>query len=240
MKYFIANLKSSMTADEVSDYIAYINQNLLINDHIIIAPSFLYLNDFKKSYHQVAAQNMFHLNGENYTSQITINQLKAAQIKYVILGHSEVRELLNETDQIVYEKVRLALKHNLKIILCIGENAEQRSIKHTNQVIYNQLKLLFQLDAEMFSDIIIAYEPVWAIGTGLTPTNQEIEDAIIYIKNTVLDKKQTNINVLYGGSVNISNITRLNDIAVCDGYLISKASYNAEGLVKLVNTISYQ
>ncbi len=239
MKYFIADLKSSMTSSQTSQYISYINQHLLIDERIIIAPSYLYLNDFKQSYHQVAAQNMFHLNGENYTAQITVNQLKEAQINYVILGHSEVREFLNETDQIIFEKIRLALKHNLKIILCIGENREQRAIKHTNQVIYNQLKLLFDLDTDMFNDIIIAYEPIWAIGSGLTPTNQEIEDAIGYIKNLILDKKQAKVQVLYGGSVNINNITRLNDITVCDGFLIGKASYQAEGLVRLVNTINH-
>lgn len=239
MKYFIANLKSSMLPSDVNEYINYIGKNLLVNDHIIIAPSFLYLKDFKQSPHQIAAQNMFHLNGENYTSQITVSQLKEAQINYVILGHSEVRELLNESDQIIYEKIRLALKNNIKIILCVGENAEQRSIKHTNQVIYNQLKLLLELDSDVFNDIIIAYEPIWAIGTGLTPTNQEIEDTIVYIKNTILDKKQTDIKVLYGGSVNVNNIARLNDITVCDGFLIGKSSYQAQGFVQLVDTVCH-
>lgn len=237
MKYIIANLKSSMLASEVNYYIEYINQNLLVNDNIILAPSYLYLNNFKQTNRPIAAQNMFHLIGDNYTSQITVTQLKESQINYVILGHSEVREFLNESNQLIYEKIRLALKHNIKIILCIGENAEQRVIKHTERFIYEQLKLLLNLDPSFLADIIIAYEPIWAIGTGLTPTNQEIDDAIIFIKNTILSKKNVDINVLYGGSVNLNNIGRLNEIASCDGFLVGKASYDPKSLVELVDNL---
>ena len=143
--------------------------------------------------------------------------------------------------KVVRTKVELALAEKLKVILCIGETLKEREALKTYAVLKRQLtSALKGLDNTSMKKIIIAYEPVWAIGTGKVPTNQEIEDTIAFIKNIVIDICDYKVKVLYGGSVNDENIAKLNEIPNVDGYLVGGASNKLEKFNKIIEVVVNQ
>ena len=155
--------------------------------------------------------------------------VKSTGAEYVILGHSERREYYNETPEILKEKVLLALANGLKVIFCIGESLEQREANQQNEVVKAELEgSVFNLSEEQFANIVIAYEPIWAIGTGKTATSDQAEEIHAYIRSVIADKygKEVaeNTSILYGGSCKASNAPELFAKPDIDGGLIGGAS----------------
>ena len=213
-------------------------------DEVAVCPAFICLNDLVKvlkgSNIGVGAQNMYYKESGAYTGEISPVFLKDIEVEYVILGHSERRQYFKEEDSEINKKVIAALDHGLKPILCVGETLEQREAGVTFDVIAAQVKgCLEGLENRNTDDLIIAYEPVWAIGTGKTATSQDANEVIGFIRkqlalllgNDAADKTR----ILYGGSVKSSNIKELMDMPEIDGALVGGASLDAQEFSRIVN-----
>ena len=183
----------------------------------------------KKTKIEVGAQNCHHQNDYGaLTGSINAKMIKGVGANYVILGHSENRQR-GETDKLINLKIKTALNNNLKVIFCIGETIKEKKNKKTNLVLSRQLKLGLQ-GLKFNKNLIIAYEPVWAIGSGMIPTSEDLFKTINFIKSKV----KKSVKVLYGGSVNDKNITELKTINNIDGYLIGGASQNSKKFIDII------
>ena len=177
----------------------------------------------------LGAENCADKDKGAYTGEVSAEMVKSTGAEYVILGHSERREYYNETPEILKEKVLLALANGLKVIFCIGESLDQREANQQNEVVKAELEgSVFNLSAEDFAKIVIAYEPIWAIGTGKTATSEQAEEIHAYIRSVIADKygKEVadNTSILYGGSCKASNAPELFAKPDIDGGLIGGAS----------------
>ncbi|VEU59277.1 Triosephosphate isomerase [Mesomycoplasma neurolyticum] len=205
------------------------NKNKINNVDFAIAAPFTKLFLFKNHNIDFAAQNMSQFEKGAYTGEISPLMIKDLNAKYVILGHSERREYFNESDEIVNQKLHLALKHGVIPIVCIGETLKQYEAKQTKEVILKQIQKSLK-DVKDFSKIIIAYEPIWAIGTGKTSTVEYAQEICEFIrKNT-----SKNVIIQYGGSVNPNNIENLMSQKDIDGALVGGASLEAQSFIKLL------
>ena len=189
---------------------------------------------------RIGAQNMHFAEEGAYTGEVSATMLTSLDVTYVIIGHSERRAMFNETDESVNAKLHQAFKHQLKPILCVGETLKQREAGQTEKVISKQIKKdLAGLSETQVKDLVIAYEPIWAIGTGKTATSQIADETCGFIRQMIqkLYNKETAdaIRIQYGGSVKLSNIDELMSMPNIDGALIGGASLIAEDFVKLVN-----
>lgn len=204
----------------------------------IICPQFLLIplikNLLKKSKILLGGQDCHHDNKGAYTGDTSINLLKEFNCEYVIVGHSERRHYHNESDTIVRKKVDLALLENIKPIICIGELLKQRKSKQYPQIIKKQLEICIP---DNFNKVIIAYEPVWSIGTGLVPSLKEIEEIYqltkIYLEKS---KKIQDFNFLYGGSVNSKNFNEIMKNTNVNGVLIGGSSIRIDEIKKILTT----
>ena len=234
--YFIANwkmfgsLNSLKSLDKVIKFFKNLKKNASIK--IIYCPPSTLINPMfkklKKTPIQVGAQNC-HEN-QNYgafTGSINTTMLKNAGAKYVIIGHSENRQD-GETDKLINTKIKSALKSGLKVIFCIGETLKEKKKNKTNKQLNKQITLGLN-NIKSKKNIIIAYEPIWSIGSGLIPKSKELFETIKFIK-----KKAKNLKVLYGGSVNPKNINELNLINNIDGYMIGGASQDAKKFIDII------
>lgn len=206
------------------------------NCDVVICTPFIHL----ASVAQIINPDIIGLGAENcadkekgaYTGEVSAEMVKSTGAQYVILGHSERREYYNETPEILKEKVLLALANGLKVIFCIGESLEERKANKQNEVVKAELEgSVFNLSAEDFAKIVIAYEPIWAIGTGLTATAEQAEEIHAYIRSLIENKygKEVadNTSILYGGSCKASNAPELFAKPDIDGGLIGGASLKA-------------
>ncbi len=235
--YFIANwkmfgdLRTVNSLDKVIKFSKNIQKNKI--KLIYCPPSTLIQslsNKLKKTRIEVGAQNCHHnFDFGAYTGQINSKMLKGVGAKYVILGHSENRQS-GETDQLINIKIKSALKAGLKIIFCIGETLKEKKNKKTKQVLAKQLKNGLKSIKDK-SNIIIAYEPVWSIGSGLIPKSKELNSLITFIKIKFGRKIP---KILYGGSVNIMNIEKLKKVNGIDGFLIGGASQNTKKFIDII------
>ena len=187
----------------------------------------------------VAAQNCADKASGAYTGEVSAAMVASTGAKYVILGHSERRAYYGETDAILKEKVLLALANGLKPIFCIGEVLEEREANKQEVVVKSQIeKALFELSAEDFSKIVLAYEPVWAIGTGKTATAAQAQEMHAFIRKTVAEKYgkdvANNTSILYGGSANASNAKELFSNPDVDGGLIGGASLEVDKFMPII------
>lgn len=224
-KLVLANLKMyQCTKEEVNDYINKLKE---VKNKFIVFPSVIYLEKFIQNNFICGVQNASAHNPGPYTSEVSIHALKNIGVKYVLLGHSEVRQNMAEDDELINLKIKQALDNNLKVVLCIGENLEAYNQSQTKDILKNQINNALK---NINEEVIISYEPVWAIGSGKTPTNSEIEDIVSYIKSLF----NYNIKVLYGGSVSDNNIETLNEIPNVDGFLIGKAATKPSSLIKII------
>ena len=213
------------------------------NLKIIICPPAVYLSKIKtNSSFDLGVQNIFWEDKGAYTGEISAVIAKNLKVRYAIIGHSERRKYLNETNEMVNLKIQSALKNNLKIVLCIGETVKERQQDKASSIIANQLKLAFVgVDKSQIvnSKLQIAYEPIWAIGTGKTPSADEIMSANLLIKKTISKLYDREIaektSILYGGSVNSKNAFDFVDKTGMDGLLIGGASLNGSEFVRIVN-----
>lgn len=236
-KIVAANLKMNMTLEETNKYINEIGN--INNKNLIIFPSSLYLPFFVNKGFSCGSQNAYSENKGAFTGEISPMQLKSLGVEYVILGHSERRQILNETNEIINKKVNIALINDLNVILCIGETKEQYEQHNTNNVLKEQItKCLKNISFENTKKIIIAYEPIWSIGTGVIPTNEIIHTTTDYIKEVFKSLYNgLEIRVLYGGSVNDENIESINTIDNLSGVLVGGASMNANKLNKIKEVV---
>ena len=183
----------------------------------------------RKTKIEVGAQNCHHQNDYGaLTGSINAKMIKGVGANYVILGHSENRQR-GETDKLINLKIKTALNNNLKVIFCIGETIKEKKNKKTNLVLSRQLKLGLQ-GLKFNKNLIIAYEPVWAIGSGTIPTSEDLFKTMNFIKSKV----KKSVKVLYGGSVNDKNIKELKTINNIDGYLIGGASKNSKKFIDII------
>ena len=181
---------------------------------------------------QLGAENCADKANGAYTGEVSAEMVKSTGAQYVILGHSERRQYYNETGEILKEKVQLALANGLKVLYCIGESLEEREANKQNEVVKRELEeSVFNLDAEQFKSIVIAYEPIWAIGTGKTATAEQAEEIHAYIRSCVAERygkaMADDTTILYGGSCKASNAPELFSKADIDGGLIGGASLKA-------------
>ena len=216
----------------------------LTNTRVIVAPTFVNLagavKRSKKSKIEVAAQNMHQASSGAYTGEVSAEMLKSIGVKTVILGHSERRAYFGETDALLAEKVNTALANKLEIIFCFGEELTDRKAGNEESVVEGQIKnALFHLDADAFKNIVLAYEPVWAIGTGETATPEQAQDMHAFIRKTLSAKYGNDISdsvsILYGGSVKPANAKEIFSKPDVDGGLIGGASLKAEDFYAIVN-----
>jgi len=235
--YFIANWKmfgDLRTLNLLDSVIKFSKKNKNTKFRIVYCPPNTLIRAMskrlKKTNLEVGAQNCHESqNYGAYTGHVNSKMLKNVGAKYVILGHSENRQS-GETDKLINLKIKSAIKSNLKVIFCIGETLSDKRKKITKKVLAKQINNGLKSIKDT-SKIIIAYEPVWSIGTGLIPKSNDLLDSILYIKSK-FNKKTP--KVLYGGSVNDKNIAQLKDISVIDGFLIGGASQSAKKFIDII------
>ncbi len=189
---------------------------------------------------KIGAQNMHFEESGAYTGEVSAKMLKSIGVEYVIIGHSERRQYFGETDETVNKKVKAALSNDLKPIICVGETLEQREQKKTTEIITTQTNLALEgLSPEQVQNIIIAYEPIWAIGTGKTATSDDANNSIKEIRNKINEIYGQNVSkrviIQYGGSVKSTNAKELFTTSDIDGGLVGGASLKAEEFSKIVN-----
>lgn len=214
------------------------------NIDIVICPPFTLLSQLnqllKNSKITLGAQNMHFEEKGAYTGEISPFMLKDAGCEYVILGHSERRQYFNETDDLINKKVKSALKNKLKPILCIGETLQQRNNNKTIEIIENQLiNCLNDINENEIKNIVVAYEPVWAIGTGKNATPEQAEEVHSFIRG-LLSKKyneniSSNVRIIYGGSVKPDNIEDLMKMKNINGALVGGASLDPKSFAEICN-----
>ena len=220
------------------------NQQNTGNAEVMVAPVFTNLysafNALKDSSIEVVAQNMHFATNGAYTGEVSASMLKSVGVKMVILGHSERRAYFGETDQVLAQKVDAALVADLRVIFCFGEELADRKSGNEEQVVASQIKnALFHLEASSFKNIVLAYEPVWAIGTGETASPEQAQDMHKFIRktlnNTYGNKVAENMSILYGGSVKPANAKEIFSKPDVDGGLIGGAALKAEDFFAIVN-----
>jgi triosephosphate isomerase len=211
---------------------------------VLIAPSFTNLwpafEATRQSPIEVIAQNMHFSENGAYTGEISAGMLKSIGIQTVILGHSERRAYFNETDGDLAKKVDVALKHDMRVVFCFGEELDDRKSGNHETVVESQIKkALFHLVGSAFKHIVLAYEPVWAIGTGETASPEQAQDMHAFIRKTLANKygeeTANEVSILYGGSVKPSNAKEIFSKPDVDGGLIGGASLQAEDFYAIVN-----
>lgn len=216
------------------------------NAKIIVAPTFVNLaaavNQLKNTSIEVAAQNMHQHENGAYTGEISADMLQSIGVNTVIIGHSERRAYFNETDSILAYKVNTAINHNMKVIFCFGEELKDRQNNQHFNVVENQLRDgLFDIANESWENIVLAYEPVWAIGTGETASPEQAQEMHAFIRETVREHYGSNIaqsvSILYGGSVKPDNAKEIFGKPDVDGGLIGGAALKVDDFVAIINAI---
>ena len=205
-------------------------------DNIVFFPNYLHIETLTKNGYQVGSQDISHKEFGAITGDTSVLQLKDIGITYTLIGHSERRIYYMEKH--IKEKIEISLENNIIPILCIGETEEEYNNKLTRSVLKQELDEAYNKQTNNLDRIIIAYEPIWSIGTGKIPENVEIYEIISFIKNYIFDTYQVKPLVLYGGSVNLDNINQLKMIKNLDGYLIGGASLDPKKLLKLAEKIN--
>ena len=238
------NKNSEETEDLLNDLI-----DKLPNDkevEIIIAPTFINLasavDHLEFTNIQVAAQNMNQFDSGAYTGEVSADMLKSVGVNTVILGHSERRAIFHETDAIIADKVTNALKNEMRVIFCFGEELKDRQNEQHFTVVENQLRDgLFHISNEAWEQIVLAYEPVWAIGTGETASPEQAQEMHAFIRETIRHTFGSNIadqvSILYGGSVKPDNAQEIFGKPDVDGGLIGGAALKADDFAAIVNAI---
>lgn len=240
-----ANWKMNLNKNEAINLAKEIesNSNLFSqNVKVIVCTPYIHISDlvdyFNFSSIQVGAQNCNENEKGAFTGEISASMIKSYGCEYVILGHSERREIYNENNELINNKIRIALKNDLKVILCIGESLEQRKEGKTNAILNQQLKsCLSNLNSSNFENIIIAYEPIWAIGTGITPTLEEINETHNVIRHYLTEicgNAGIKMLILYGGSLNEKNASDILKIKEVGGGLIGGASLKCESFTEII------
>jgi len=235
---------AEQTEDLLNELIAKIPTDTDVQ--VIVAPTFVNLasavDHLEFTNIDVAAQNVHQAEAGAFTGEISADMLKSVGVNTVILGHSERRAIFNETDALIANKVDTALEHEMTVIFCFGEELKDRQSKNHFNVVENQLKEgLFHIEDKDWESIVLAYEPVWAIGTGETASPEQAQEMHEFIRQTVqtafgVDIAE-NVSILYGGSVKPDNAKEIFSKPDVDGGLIGGAALKADDFVAIVNSI---
>ena len=235
---------AEQTEDLLNELIAKIPTDTDVQ--IIVAPTFVNLasavDHLEFTNIDVAAQNVHQAEAGAFTGEVSADMLKSVGVNTVILGHSERRAIFHETDALIAAKVNTALTHEMTVIFCFGEELKDRQTKNHFNVVENQLKDgLFHINANNWERIVLAYEPVWAIGTGETASPEQAQEMHEFIRRTVLTAFgpdiADNVSILYGGSVKPDNAKEIFSKPDVDGGLIGGAALKADDFVAIVNAI---
>lgn len=239
-KYIIGNWKMNKTSSEAASLINSIQVRLTGEEKVkvVVCPPFTALSTVKEKLEGVSsiglgAQNVHYMPCGAYTGEISVDMLKDIGVTHCIVGHSERREYFGETDEIVHKKLEVLLDENVTPVLCVGESKDKRQNGEYKEFVEMQIRrALDNLDTRKIEKCVIAYEPIWAIGTGVTATSAEAQDMCEFIRYVV--KKMfgectaSNISILYGGSVNLGNVKEIMDEEDIDGVLVGGASLKPE------------
>ena len=228
MKLIVGNQKAYLNKEDVLEFIK-ITKKSNCKD-VILCPTYPFITIYDdNSDYILGAQDVSEKDNGGTTGEVSARELKSLGVTYSIVGHSERRESQDETSSRIINKINRLEEQEMKTIFCVGENKETRDNGNAKDYVGKEIIEVFDnISASYLESVIIAYEPIWSIGTGVIPTNEEIHDMTNYIKDLVRDRYKTEIKVLYGGSVNKSNIDELNKIDEVDGYLIGGASTKEE------------
>ena len=238
--YIIANWKmhdNSKSFKSLKRVAKLSNLKIFRKLKIIYCPTYTQIteliNIFRKSKVEIGAQNCHHISEEGpYTGKVNARIIKKTGAKFVIIGHSETRSC-GETLKNINHKIKSAIKENLKVILCIGETSSDKRKNKTKKVIERQIITALK-NNNIKENLFIAYEPVWAIGSGIIPTNKELKFNLDLIKKILSKIGKKNIDILYGGSVNPKNINKLKLIKNIDGFLIGGASQDPKKFIDII------
>jgi triosephosphate isomerase len=241
--YFAANWKMNKTIEEAEAFLgAFLPKVPNDGPEVIVCPSFLALKavveQCAQSRVRVAAQNMHEEAAGAFTGEVSAPMLREVGVDVVILGHSERRQYFNESDEALARKVPAALTAGLEPILCVGETEEQRDADDTDAVLSHQVLIdLAEVGSAQLDSVVIAYEPVWAIGTGRTATPEQAQETILFIRNLVRARDEDaaeRIRIVYGGSVKPDNAAELMAQPDIDGALVGGASLDADDFAAIV------
>jgi triosephosphate isomerase len=240
------NWKMNKTNSETIDFISKLNE--LIGDSqyqtgILICPTFTSLytagNYSKSSQIKTGSQNCYFEPKGAFTGEISIDMIKECKADYIIIGHSERRAIFGESDELINKKALAILNNNLIPIICIGETLDQRQTNQTESILKNQIIKAFKdISEDVLDKVVIAYEPVWAIGTGVTATEEQINDTHNFIRDLLAEmypNKYNEVIIQYGGSVNKANSDSILNIKNVNGALIGGASLIAEDFFTIIN-----
>ena len=240
------NWKMNLNHPDSTRLIDEINTSEIHSDtELIVAPPSIYLSSFNKKQHHfsLSAQNIHFEENGAFTGEISAEMLSSLNINYAIVGHSERRSLFHETDEIIFKKVESLLKYEVTPIFCCGELKEEREEGRAFEVVSNQLNnLLTHLNEDQIKKVIIAYEPVWAIGTGLTASPEDAQKMHQHIRGSIADQfsieTAENISILYGGSCKPENAKDIFSQDDIDGGLIGGASLDCKSFLSIANSFS--
>ncbi|WP_103569210.1 triose-phosphate isomerase [Campylobacter concisus] len=224
---FLANLKCNHTRASFREYAKILDENLSANDDVsVFAPASAF--DEKRHLFRLGAQNFYPCESGAFTGEIGKAMLDEFGIKDVLIGHSERREILNESEELLRAKFDFAAKNGWNVIYCIGENLSTNESGATKEFLSCQLE---NIDLD-YKNLVIAYEPIWAIGTGKSASIEQIDEVLSFLKT------KANVPLLYGGSVNAANIADIASIKSCDGVLVGTASWDANNFLGLISAAS--
>jgi len=246
IQYCIANWKMCMTNSDGIEFANQFKGKQFKSDHakVVLCPSYTSLysisNILEKTPYCSGAQDVYFENSGAYTGKISIDMLKDIDVEYCILGHSERRHIFGESNDVIQSKINAIKSSSIIPILCIGETQEERESELTKKVLEQQLSSAFlNIDLPHEQKVVIAYEPVWAIGTGKVATLEMVSETHILVRN-ILEKIGFNANaisILYGGSVNPNNAKELAEIKDVDGFLIGGASLNVDSFSEILDKL---
>lgn len=239
------NWKMNKTLAEAIEFVEEVTKSLPSSDKVesVVCAPFVFLPDLVKkaegSELKIAAQNMHFEEKGAFTGEVSPAMLEELGVSYVVIGHSERREHFAETDETVNRKVHAAFAHNMTPIVCVGESLEQRENNETNSHVEAQVRAAIEgLDEDQIKQLVIAYEPIWAIGTGKTATSDMANEVCQHIRSilrsSVSEAASNEVRLQYGGSVKPDNIDELLEQSDVDGALVGGASVEAGSFLKLV------
>lgn len=239
MKYLVCNLKANKTKQDIISYekeVSNLNKNA--NLELIVCPSTPFLYLFQNNNYKLGSQDVSMYDEGPHTGENTASQLSSLGVQYALIGHSERRKLFKEEESTIIEKIKKSYHSHIKPIYFIGENDLEKNNNEVNKVLEKQIShIINEVPDYKREKMIIVYEPVWSIGTGLVPTIEEITARINFIKVIVREYYDLNLPILYGGSVNEENIKELIKIKDLDGFVLGESSKNFQDLLKIYNII---
>lgn len=235
-KYIAANWKMNNDFSDIEEYVRYLNENLENKKNVVVCVPHVMIKTFADEANgtiSVGAENCYFAEKGAYTGETSAKMVKSAGADYVIIGHSERRQIFGETNEVVSKKIAAALANDLKVIFCIGETLEQK--ENFKEVLKKQIVEGFEGISD-FSNIIIAYEPVWAIGTGKVATISDIEAVHGFIKAVLAENYNIDLPILYGGSVKPENSAEILALQDVGGVLVGGACLKAESFAEIVKS----